>query len=66
MGGDDKVDVIISEWMGYCLLFESMLSSIIESRDKFLRSGGKGITSSVDFHHLTKKMFFWNILAQFS
>lgn len=35
-----KVDVIVSEWMGYALLFESMLDSVITARDKFLRPGG--------------------------
>ncbi|CAI8010599.1 Protein arginine N-methyltransferase 3, partial [Geodia barretti] len=33
----DKVDIIISEWMGYFLLFESMLDTVIFSRDKWLR-----------------------------
>ncbi|XP_042408579.1 probable protein arginine N-methyltransferase 6.2 isoform X1 [Zingiber officinale] len=37
---DEKVDVIISEWMGYMLLYESMLPSIIFSRDKWLKPGG--------------------------
>mmetsp|Transcript_16207 Transcript_16207/g.18466 ORF Transcript_16207/g.18466 Transcript_16207/m.18466 type:complete len:473 (+) Transcript_16207:172-1590(+) len=31
------VDIIISEWMGYFLLRESMLDSLIYARDKFLR-----------------------------
>ena len=31
----DKIDIIISEWMGYCLLYESMLPSVIFARDKF-------------------------------
>ena len=26
--GIDKVDVIISEWMGYCLFYESMLNTV--------------------------------------
>ena len=30
------IDVIISEWMGYFLLYESMLDSIIAVRDHFL------------------------------
>lgn len=33
------VDIIISEWMGYCLLFESMLDSVLFARDKWLRAG---------------------------
>ncbi|XP_042903537.1 uncharacterized protein [Parasteatoda tepidariorum] len=35
-----KVDVIISEWMGYFLLFEGMLDSVIYARNKFLAPGG--------------------------
>ncbi|CAL9760279.1 probable protein arginine N-methyltransferase 6.2 [Musa acuminata AAA Group] len=37
---DEKVDVIVSEWMGYILLYESMLPSIIFARDKWLKPGG--------------------------
>lgn len=29
-----KCDVIISEWMGYCLLYEGMLDSVIRVRGK--------------------------------
>eukprot|EP00435_Cladocopium_sp_Y103_P051908 s552_g16.t1 len=34
------VDVIISEWMGYFLLRESMLDSVLIARDRFLKPGG--------------------------
>ncbi|KAI3731761.1 hypothetical protein L1987_62950 [Smallanthus sonchifolius] len=37
---DEEVDVIISEWMGYMLLYESMLGSVIIARDRWLRPGG--------------------------
>ncbi|KAG0502133.1 hypothetical protein HPP92_002205 [Vanilla planifolia] len=37
---EEKVDVIISEWMGYMLLYESMLSSVILARDRWLKPGG--------------------------
>jgi protein arginine N-methyltransferase 1 len=36
----DKVDIIISEWMGYFLLYESMLETVLFARDKWLRPGG--------------------------
>lgn len=36
----DKVDIIISEWMGYFLLYESMLDSVLYARDKYLVKGG--------------------------
>ena len=32
----EKVDVIVSEWMGYCLFYESMLDTVIFARDKWL------------------------------
>jgi len=36
----EKVDIIISEWMGYFLLRESMLDSVLVARDKWLKPGG--------------------------
>ncbi|CAO2822731.1 unnamed protein product [Amaranthus hypochondriacus] len=36
----EKVDVIISEWMGYFLLRESMLDSVICARDRWLKDTG--------------------------
>jgi len=36
-----KVDIIVSEWMGYFLLYESMLDSVLWARDKYLNVGGK-------------------------
>ncbi|KAL3668642.1 Protein arginine N-methyltransferase 1 [Phytophthora oleae] len=36
----DKVDIIISEWMGYFLLYESMLDTVLYARDKYLVPGG--------------------------
>ncbi|KAF1745322.1 hypothetical protein MXB_643 [Myxobolus squamalis] len=35
-----SVDIIISEWMGYCLLYESMLDSVIFARNRWLCQGG--------------------------
>ena len=32
----EGVDIIISEWMGYCLFYESMLNTVIYARDKWL------------------------------
>lgn len=37
---DEKVDIIVSEWMGFFLLFEGMLDSVIYTRDKYLKPGG--------------------------
>lgn len=35
-----SVDVLLSEWMGYCLLYESMLGSVLYARDRWLKPGG--------------------------
>ncbi|KAK9886592.1 hypothetical protein WA026_017518 [Henosepilachna vigintioctopunctata] len=36
----NKVDIIVSEWMGFYLLHEGMLNSVLIARDKFLKPGG--------------------------
>ncbi|KAL3894408.1 MAG: hypothetical protein SGPRY_013818 [Prymnesium sp.] len=36
----EPVDVIISEWMGYFLLRESMVQSVLYARDRWLKPGG--------------------------
>ncbi|SGY16263.1 BQ5605_C012g06823 [Microbotryum silenes-dioicae] len=36
----DKVDIIVSEWMGYFLLYESMFDSVLYARDRYLNPGG--------------------------
>lgn len=36
----EKVDIIVSEWMGFYLLHESMIDSVIFARDKFLKPEG--------------------------
>ena len=36
-----KVDIIISEWMGYFLLYESMLDTVLYARDQYLVENGK-------------------------
>jgi protein arginine N-methyltransferase 1 len=35
-----EVDIIISEWMGYFLLYESMLDTVLLARDKYLAPNG--------------------------
>lgn len=35
-----NVDIIISEWMGYALLYESMLPSVLHARDKWMSPDG--------------------------
>lgn len=35
-----QVDIIISEWMGYFLLYESMLDTVLYARDRYLAKDG--------------------------
>jgi protein arginine N-methyltransferase 1 len=34
--GIQQVDVIIAEWMGYSLYYDSIIQSVIYARDKYL------------------------------
>lgn len=36
----EKVDIIISEWMGYFLFYESMLDTVLWARDRWLTPEG--------------------------
>jgi len=44
----EKVDVVVSEWMGYALFFESMLPSVVYARDTFMRPGGLVLPNIAD------------------
>jgi len=43
----EKVDVIVSEWMGFYLFHEAMLPSVLFARDKWLNKGGAMLPSEV-------------------
>jgi hypothetical protein len=45
----EKVDVIVSEWMGYFLVYESMLQTVLHARDQWLKPNG--LVSSPRFRH---------------
>jgi SAM-dependent methyltransferase len=47
---DEKVDVIVSEWMGHCLFYEAMLEPLLAVRDRFLASDGVMIPAEVTLH----------------
>lgn len=64
----EKVDIIISEWMGYCLLYESMLDTVLYARDKWLKPGGlmfpdraaMYITAIEDREYKEEKINWWD------
>lgn len=63
----DKVDIIISEWMGYFLVFESMLDSVLYARNKYLSPNGIVLPNFFEMHlfavndeeHFSKTITFW-------
>lgn len=63
-----KVDIIISEWMGYFLLFENMLNTVLYARDKWLVNDGVVLpdkaslylTAIEDAEYKEDKIEFWN------
>nr|8BVA_A Chain A, Protein arginine N-methyltransferase 2 [Mus musculus] len=70
----EKVDVLVSEWMGTCLLFEFMIESILYARDTWLK--GDGIiwpttaalhlvpcSAEKDYH---SKVLFWDNAYEFN
>jgi len=65
---EEKVDIIVSEWMGYFLLFESMLDSVLYARDRYLAPDGVVLPdhcriclTGADDSDLHKKLFgFWD------
>jgi len=68
-----KVDIIISEWMGYFLLYESMLDTVIHARDKWLVEGGSLFPDKAtlylcaieDAEYREDKINFWNSVYGF-
>ncbi|KAF4977523.1 hypothetical protein FZEAL_5957 [Fusarium zealandicum] len=63
----DQVDVIVSEWMGYCLLYEAMLPSVLYARDRYLKPDGILAPSSAtiwiapiaDPEYISDHIAFW-------
>jgi protein arginine N-methyltransferase 1 len=64
----EKVDIIISEWMGYFLLYESMLDTVLKARDKWLAPDGllfpdqarMFICAIEDEKYRKEKLQFWD------
>jgi len=68
-----EVDIIISEWMGYLLIYESMLDSVLFARDKWLKKGGLMFPDRARLHmaavedadYREEKIGFWGQLWGF-
>ncbi|CDZ97074.1 protein arginine n-methyltransferase [Phaffia rhodozyma] len=65
---EKSVDIIISEWMGYFLLYESMLDTVLLARDKYLVPGGLIFPDTATMHiaaiedqdYKDEKINFWD------
>ncbi|KAA8493522.1 Protein arginine N-methyltransferase 1 [Porphyridium purpureum] len=63
-----KVDIIISEWMGYFLFYESMMDSLLFARDQWLAPGGLifpdvcnlYLCAIEDAQYRSEKIDFWD------
>lgn len=70
----EKVDIIISEWMGYTLLYESMLDSVLYARDRYLQPDGLMVPSHCTLHlapladpdHVADNIAFWQDVYGFN
>ncbi|KAK2747647.1 hypothetical protein FQN55_004816 [Onygenales sp. PD_40] len=68
-----QVDIIVSEWMGYALLFEAMFDSVIWARDHYLVPGGLMVPSHAtlqiaplaDADLVDSHITFWNSVYGF-
>jgi type I protein arginine methyltransferase len=69
----DQVDIIVSEWMGYFLLYEAMLPSILWARDRYLKPGGLLVPAVTtlwvapisDAEYIADQVAFWRDIYGF-
>ncbi|CAJ0950378.1 unnamed protein product, partial [Mesorhabditis belari] len=72
--GIEKVDIIISEWMGYCLFYESMLNTVLKARDQWLAKDGMifpdraklFICAIEDRQYKDDKIYWWDSVYGFN
>ncbi|XP_036094000.1 protein arginine N-methyltransferase 2 isoform X2 [Rousettus aegyptiacus] len=70
----EKVDVLVSEWMGTCLLFEFMIESILYARDAWLKEDGAIWPTTAALHLVPcsadkdyrSKVLFWDNAYEFN
>jgi len=74
LGPGGKVDVIVSEWMGYFLFYESMLDTVLLARDQYLKPGGVMLPDTAtlyisaieDQEYKEEKIDFWDDVYGFN
>ena len=69
----DKVDIILSEFMGFCVFYDSSLSAVLHARDKYLVPGGLMfpdratlyLTAIEDKSYKDQKIHWWSSVYGF-
>ncbi|KAL9613835.1 MAG: hypothetical protein Q9167_001632 [Letrouitia subvulpina] len=69
-----QVDIIVSEWMGYFLLYESMLDTVLYARDRYLSPNGLMFPDKATIHmagiedgeYKDEKIGFWDNVYGFN
>jgi protein arginine N-methyltransferase 1 len=72
--GITQVDIIVSEWMGYALFYESMLDSVIIARDRWMAPDGilfpdratVYLTAIEDRNYKDEKINWWDNVYGFN
>ncbi|KAF3843031.1 hypothetical protein F7725_001880 [Dissostichus mawsoni] len=54
----ERVDILVSEWMGNCLLFEFMVESVLLARDRWLKEALTLVPCQANSYY-AEKMAFW-------
>lgn len=70
----EKVDIIVSEWMGFCLFYDSTLKAVLYARDKFLKPDGLMfpdraslyLTAIEDKSYKDQKIHWWSSVYGFN
>lgn len=58
-----EVDAIVSEWMGYFCIYESMLQSVIYARENWLKPGGTMLPSRCTMNIAASTQQFYDDIA---
>ncbi|MEZ4316022.1 MAG: class I SAM-dependent methyltransferase [Myxococcota bacterium] len=69
----EPVDIVMSEWMGYALLFEGMLNSVLVARDRWMKPDGELVPNRArlyacaveDFEVEAKRFAWWDSVYGF-
>lgn len=70
----EKVDIILSEWMGFCMFFDNSLNAVLHARDKYLKPGGLMfpdraslfLTAIEDKSYKDQKIHWWSNVYGFN